>query len=49
MTDKHGYHIGSGIAWAGFWIMLGLTFLGANINDIEMPENISIFESKANK
>ncbi len=24
MTEKAGYHIGSGIAWAGFWIMLGM-------------------------
>ena len=28
MSDEAGKHIGSGIAWLGFWLMIGLANFG---------------------
>ena len=32
MNDEAGKHIGKGIAWLGFWLMIGLVNFGTGFN-----------------
>tara|TARA_R110000851_G_scaffold313566_1_gene475227 strand:- start:362 stop:520 length:159 start_codon:yes stop_codon:yes gene_type:complete len=42
MHSEAAKHIGSGIAWFGFWLMIGLSNFG------EEPSNVSIYDQTVN-
>ena len=38
MSEEAGRHIGSGLGWMGFWLMIGLANFG------EEPVSVSIYD-----
>jgi hypothetical protein len=42
MNERAAQHIGSGIAWLGFWLMIGLANFG------EEPASVSIYDQTVN-
>jgi hypothetical protein len=50
MSDEAGRHIGSGLAWMGFWLMIGLANFGeqptVNVYDKTVEAVKSVIDKK---